>query len=243
MGDKAWMVTFRTTDPLFGIDLSVPDSPKVLSELKLPGYSSYLHPITDNKLLGFGYDVEVDGDIAYEKGLKISLFDISDLSSPVELDNMILGERGSWSDIIYQHKSLMSDDSNYLYGFPATLNKNIEGDEFSFGSIYFQGLILLNVSSGKIDLKGGISHIDGLSDPADSTASVENGEYLAYGAGAVFRGVRIGNQVFTLSREKLQANDIDSLKITGFVQLPGADQEKDVYAYREAMIAEDEGSK
>jgi uncharacterized secreted protein with C-terminal beta-propeller domain len=72
MGTRGWIVTFRTTDPLFGIDLSDPNSPQLLGELKIPGYSSYLHPISDNSMLGFGRDVEVDGDNAYDRGLKIS---------------------------------------------------------------------------------------------------------------------------------------------------------------------------
>ena len=84
MGDKCYLVTFRTTDPLFVIDLSDPTNPQVLGELKIPGYSDYLHPYDDTHLIGVGKEaVEVDGgNFAYYQGLKLALFDVSNVNNP-----------------------------------------------------------------------------------------------------------------------------------------------------------------
>nr|WP_238323336.1 beta-propeller domain-containing protein [Planococcus antarcticus] len=96
IGDKAYMVTFKETDPLFVIDVSAPSSPKVLGELKIPGFSNYLHPLDDNHLIGFGYDTKLvtvkNGEPrVVTGGMKISLFDVSDFTAPVERDTEIIG--------------------------------------------------------------------------------------------------------------------------------------------------------
>ena len=77
MGDKAYVVTYKETDPLLVIDLEDPKNPKVLGELKIPGYSTYLHPIGDNKVIGIGKNDQ--------NMLKVSLFDITDLENPKEI--------------------------------------------------------------------------------------------------------------------------------------------------------------
>lgn len=94
MGDKANVVTFRETDPLFTIDLSVPGKPKVVGELKLPGYSAYLHPISDSLILGVGYDG--DESQADFNSLKISLFDISDMANPKEVSSLVYDDCRSY---------------------------------------------------------------------------------------------------------------------------------------------------
>ena len=107
MGDQAYVVTFRQVDPLFVIDLKNPAAPAVLGQLKIPGYSTYLHPYGDNLLLGFGYDVKVEGESAYTMGLKVSMFDVSDFNNPKEVSTLLLGGRGSYSDLLYNQKSLL----------------------------------------------------------------------------------------------------------------------------------------
>ena len=92
MQDKAYIVTFRQIDPLFVIDTSNPEKPKLLGELKIPGFSNYLHPISDNILLGIGQDA--DEETGAQGGIKLSLFDVSDTAKPKEVDSIILGESG-----------------------------------------------------------------------------------------------------------------------------------------------------
>lgn len=122
MQDKAYIVTFRQIDPLFVIDTSNPEKPKLLGELKIPGFSNYLHPISDNILLGIGQDA--DEETGAQGGIKLSLFDVSDTAKPKEVDSIILGESGSYAEVLNNHKALMVDKKRHVVGFNAQLNKS-----------------------------------------------------------------------------------------------------------------------
>ena len=93
-GDVATVVTFRQTDPLYTVDLSTPTAPRVLGELKVPGYSAYLHPLGDGLLLGVGQDADETGQV---RGAQMSTFDLSDLAAPTRVDTSVLPE--SWTDV------------------------------------------------------------------------------------------------------------------------------------------------
>lgn len=124
LGDKAFIVTFKEMDPLFAFDLSDPSNPKVLGELKIPGYSTYLHPIDETHLLGLGFNTEVQNNefssepTATQVGLKLALFDVSDLTNPIEQDKEILGDSGTYSQAIHNHKAFFIYKEKNLYGFP-----------------------------------------------------------------------------------------------------------------------------
>ncbi|EHP89146.1 beta-propeller domain-containing protein [Methanotorris formicicus] len=108
MGDKAYVVTYKETDPLLVIDLRYPKDPKVLGKLKIPGYSTYLHPIGNNLFIGIGRDD--DGK------LKISLFDISDLENPKEIDKYKLDEY--WSPTLRDYHAFLWDEKYKIFFFP-----------------------------------------------------------------------------------------------------------------------------
>lgn len=91
-GDTATVVTFRQTDPLYVLDLGDPTRPRLLGELKIPGFSTYLHPVGDDRLLGVGQDADASGRVT---GFQLSLFDLSDLSAPAQVDRLSLGEGSS----------------------------------------------------------------------------------------------------------------------------------------------------
>ena len=114
MGDKGYVVTFRQTDPLYTIDMSDPKAPKKMGELKINGYSAYLHPVGENKLLGIGRDASSDGRV---QGVKIELFDISDFQNPSSLDSIIL-KRDTYSELENNHKALAYRESDNLFAFP-----------------------------------------------------------------------------------------------------------------------------
>ena len=125
-GDTAYVVTFEQTDPLFVIDLSNPKEPKITGELKLPGYSQYLHPVAENLLLGVGVDGDENGA---KNGLKISLFDVSDPKNPVEADRFVVagydnqnGSSYSYCNITsaaqYYHKAFCFDSENGIVYIP-----------------------------------------------------------------------------------------------------------------------------
>ena len=116
MGNRCYMVTFRNIDPLFVIDLSDPTSPTVLGQLKVTGYSGYLHPYDENHIIGIGKETSYDAkeDFAWYQGIKISLFDVSDVSNPVEVAKFEIGDRGTDSPVLWDHKALLFDRERNL---------------------------------------------------------------------------------------------------------------------------------
>ena len=125
VGDMGYVVTYRNMDPLFTIDLSDPYNPKILGELKIPGFSQYLHPVGDGLMLGIGRDtVEtytrdsqgIETVIsARDVGMKVSLFDVSDPFNPKEIDVLTLGE--GWAEVCDNPRALMCDNVRNVYGF------------------------------------------------------------------------------------------------------------------------------
>ena len=116
MGDTGYFVTFRETDPLFSVDLSDPHNPKIIGELKIPGFSEYLHPYGDGKLLGIGMDV--DEESVATEGVKLSMFDISD-PSDVKEENKYIMEEMYGTDAGYDYKAVFADVEKNLFGFLA----------------------------------------------------------------------------------------------------------------------------
>jgi uncharacterized secreted protein with C-terminal beta-propeller domain len=107
--DKGYVVTFRETDPFYVIDLSNPYDPKLKGELKIPGYSSYLHPITKDKILGIGKE---------SSKVKISLFDVSNPSNPIEKSKYVLDEY--WSKVLENFHAFLLDDKHQIFFIPAS---------------------------------------------------------------------------------------------------------------------------
>ncbi|MBQ8332647.1 MAG: beta-propeller domain-containing protein, partial [Clostridia bacterium] len=114
-GDTGYFVTFRRIDPLFAVDLSRPDAPVIMSELKIPGFSSYLHPYADGLLFGLGYDA--DAETGSTTGLKLSMFDTSDPYDVTETHK--LTPAYGWSSALGNHKAILVSASRSLIGFPA----------------------------------------------------------------------------------------------------------------------------
>jgi hypothetical protein len=102
IGDVGYVVTFRQVDPLYTVDLAVPERPRVLGELKIPGYSAYLHPVGEDLLLGVGQDVDEEGRAL---GTQLSLFDVSDLRRPTRLHKASLGQ--GWSEAESDHHAFL----------------------------------------------------------------------------------------------------------------------------------------
>ncbi len=104
IGDAGYVVTFRQTDPLYTLDLSDPEHPRVRGQLKIPGYSAYLHPVGDDLLLGVGQEATAAGRL---RGLQLSLFDVSDLAAPVRLQQARLADRWSHSAAEWDHHAFL----------------------------------------------------------------------------------------------------------------------------------------
>ncbi|MEM4616372.1 MAG: beta-propeller domain-containing protein [Archaeoglobaceae archaeon] len=109
IADRGYIVTFRQIDPFFVLDLTDPAKPRMAGELKIPGYSSYLHPLKEHLILGVGME---DGNV------KLSLFDVSDPNNPIELDKYLLKEY--WSEVISNHRAFLADEKHEIFFIPAS---------------------------------------------------------------------------------------------------------------------------
>ncbi|MCH7320361.1 beta-propeller domain-containing protein [Solibacillus sp. MA9] len=195
IGDKAYLVTFKETDPLFVIDTKNPKAPKVLGELKIPGFSNYLHPIDENHLLGIGYDTEVrmeEGSkepIVLTKGMKLSLFDVSDLKNPKEKQAVVIGGRGTYSPVQYDHKALFRDPRNNFYGFPVTVySETDEQDRLKYEGT---GAQIYKVTASGIDLV------------ANLLEQARPGEQYEDAYNAVQRLLYVEDELYAVSRSKV----------------------------------------
>lgn len=119
IGNIAYIVTFRNTDPLFAVDLSDPKNPTILGQVKLPGFSEYLHPLGDNLLVGIGYDG--DDDSADFQSLKITLFDISDPLNPAVKDSLVY--ENTSSRVLYEPKSFIMGQNGSDFYIPTSKEK------------------------------------------------------------------------------------------------------------------------
>ncbi|MGS2776484.1 beta-propeller domain-containing protein [Robertmurraya sp. GLU-23] len=167
LGDRIYIVTFKETDPLFVIDASEPSKPTILGELKIPGFSNYLHPYDENHIIGFGYDtklVTMEGDKeprVITEGVKLSIFDITDVNNPKEKFTEIIGGRGTYSPLNYDHKALLYNRENGLFAFPINVYESVKGNEYEQKFI-FQGAYVYNISLDKgFSLKSKITHMKG----------------------------------------------------------------------------------
>jgi uncharacterized secreted protein with C-terminal beta-propeller domain len=140
IGDTGYVVTFRQIDPLYTIDLSDPENPEVVGELKIPGYSAYLHPVGDGLLLGIGQDATDQGRI---RGAAVSLFDVSDSARPTLIDKVKLGQ-GS-SDVEWDHRAFTS------WGDLALVPLQDWGSDFN-------GVVGITVGDTTLDVTGRVSH-------------------------------------------------------------------------------------
>lgn len=116
MGDTGYFVTFRQVDPLFSADLSDPASPQIIGELKIPGFSEYLHPYGEGLLLGIGMDVDEEG--VTTEGVKLSMFDISDPGNVTEASVYVMEDMYG-TDAAYDYKAVFADVEKNLFGFRA----------------------------------------------------------------------------------------------------------------------------
>ena len=202
MGDKGYVVTFRTMDPLFVFDLSDPKKPVLTGELKVPGFSNYLHPIGEDILLGIGADTyeiyrkDSNGkDVVVgtrQGGIKFSLFDISDMGKPKEISKYVVGDEGSSSEAFYNHKAIMVDQSNENVAIDAYLV--YENQQ----KAYNQGAIIMRYEGNELDLKGIL----------ESEPSGVYGNDIPYARRILY----IGDELYYVQDGRITSYNYDSLK-------------------------------
>jgi hypothetical protein len=145
IGDVGYVVTYRQTDPLYTVDLSDPAHPKVRGELSVLGYSAYLHPAGDGRLLGLGQDGTKEGA---STGLQLSLFDVSNLDAPRRLDRTRMA--GAWSDVEADHHAFTMAGDLVLVPYYAWTSVEVKGSSDvppneTYVSTYDGGVIAVRV--------------------------------------------------------------------------------------------------
>ena len=222
MGKRAYIVTFKKVDPLFVIDIENPHAPKVLGKLKIPGYSNYLHPIDENHLIGVGKDTEEaeGGNFAWYQGIKMAIFDVSDVEHPKEMHKVIIGDRGTDSYALTDHKAFLYDKEKNLLVLPvllAEIDESVKESEGGsvvtqqrwgsmYGSYVFQGAYVYDLSLERgFVLRGRITHQE------NTDVFDKSGYYYGGGNYDVKRSLYIGNTLYTFSEGKLMANSLEDL--------------------------------
>ena len=218
MAKRAYMVTFLHVDPLFVIDLSQSAVPKILGKLKIPGYSDYLEPYDETHLIGIGHEVDpsIDANLVHTEnavyytaiqGVKLSLFDVTDVANPIEVYKEVIGDRGTESLAAADHKAFLFDKQSGLLVLPVTVAQLKPGQPKNMqGEYVFQGAYVYNLTlKGGFNLKGKITHYD------SNDAFQKSGQYFYGGQGEITRSLFIGNVLYTVSQARLQLNDLTTI--------------------------------
>lgn len=207
IGDRLYMVTFETIDPLFVIDLSTATNPTVLGELKIPGFSTYLHPYDEDHLIGIGNEVDQVDEFLLRGGLKISLFDVSDVNNPSVKSDLIIGDNGTYSEALYDHKAFLFDGSSDLMVLPVELYENFDDSNF-YGDYTFSGFYMFDVS-----LTDGISVLNTVGEDID----LDNYTYpIAYNSP---RSLYIGDNLYLFNDGLIEVVEMSGYEKTGEILL------------------------
>ena len=222
MGERCYLVTFRKVDPLFVIDLKNPYIPEVLGYLKITGYSDYLHPYDENHIIGVGKETVAaeEGNFAWYQGVKISLFDVTDVEKPKEIDKYEIGDRGTDSPVLSDHKAFLFGKSRNLLVIPV-LVAEIDESKYpngvppnAYGDYVWQGGYVFNISIDEgLVLRGGITHLE------NDTELMKSGYYF-FSPYSVKRSLYIDNVLYTISDQRIKINSLEDLGEINEIELP-----------------------
>ncbi len=203
IGERLYLVTFQQVDPFFVIDLST-DTPKVLGELKIPGFSNYLHPYDNEHIIGVGRDTkEIEEGRVQQLGIKIALFNVADVSNPKVIDDVIIGDSSTYSESLYDHKAFFFDKTRGILSIPITgdaknLSEGASSKMFAPDYNRWSGFYVYDLDNmDGFDLKGRVTHSD-----SDS-------RYYGMGGARTFY---IDDVLYTASEGYLKMNSMMDLK-------------------------------
>jgi uncharacterized secreted protein with C-terminal beta-propeller domain len=195
IGAKAYVVTFRQVDPLHVIDLSSPAQPKLVGELKLAGYSAYLHPISDTLLLGVGRDADEQGGA---KGLLFSLFDVSQPADPKLLHKRVIGNYAS-SSVEWNHLAFLYWKARDLVVVPASIRDDESQTDFN-------GAVAMKVTEAAgFGKESRVTHA--------GRRGANDADY------SVARSLVVGDRLFTVSSAGVLVSDLDSFGDVVWIRL------------------------
>jgi inhibitor of cysteine peptidase len=196
IGPRGFLVTFVKVDPLFTLDLADPCNPKVVGQLKVPGYSNYIHILDENHLLTIGKDAEAqDENWALYQGVQLSIFDVTNFAEPNLMYHESIGTRGTYSEALDNHKAFNFFAPKALLAIPIDLYEGSTGD-WSWGTHTFSGLYVYRVTVDEgFNLLGRINtSVRDASEP-----------YWYYYGGNWTRGVFIGDNVYAVTNQLIRS--------------------------------------
>jgi len=211
MGDKLYMVTFRQIDPFFVIDLSNPYEPEILGYLKIPGFSTYLHPYKEY-IIGIGL---------IDNKLKISLFDVRDFKNPKEISNLTIGYdvtnstySYTTSEALYDHKAFLLDEERGLLVIPVykfwieftnytqIIDNTVYEYYYKYKYMMSQYALVIKINEGKLEIIGKVTHLNNFI----VEENFENYKYF------IKRSLYIEDFLYTISNSKIKINEINTLE-------------------------------
>jgi uncharacterized secreted protein with C-terminal beta-propeller domain len=187
----------------------------VLGELNIPGYSDYLHPYDETHLIGVGKNTVAaeEGDFAWYQGIKISLFDVSNVTNPVQDATYIIGDRGSDTPVLSDPKAFLFDRSRNLLSIPVLVAKIDESKypspvpSYAYGDAVWQGAYVFDISLyHNLILEGRITHLD------NNTNIYEQGYWIT-------RSIYIEDAFYTISDQMIQMNRLEDMSQIGQILL------------------------
>ena len=200
--ERGYVVTFKKTDPLFVIDTLEPQSPKILGELKIPGFSTYLHRIDADHLLSIGFDANDHGSFAFFDGVILQLFDVKNPTEPKLLHKEKIGTRGSSSEAATDHLAFNYLPSRGLLAIPMTVCNG--GGDGEFGDkLAFSGLLVYGV-----DVEKGFKRLGGVDHGAKNATC---GRWWSQASSQVKRSVFLDDLVYSITDDRVKVQNLASL--------------------------------
>jgi uncharacterized secreted protein with C-terminal beta-propeller domain len=213
VGGQGYVVTFEKTDPLFVFDLSEPKNPRITGELKIPGYSTYMHPLDATHLLTIGYDAADQGSFSYFQGLMLQIFDVSDPTQPQLVHKVTIGTRGSSSEAATNHLAFNYFAARKVLALPITVCEASAGSGTYGNLMTFSGVQFYDISVDQgITLRGAVPHpyVDPYS-PATYYLGGACANWWTSSSSVVQRTLFMDDFVYTVSSERIKVNHLDAL--------------------------------
>lgn len=206
VGSRGFVVTFKKTDPLYTIDLSNPARPRVGGELKIPGFSTYIHMMDADHLLTIGFDAEDQGSFAWFQGIQLQIFDVADLDRPTLLHKTVIGTRGTSSEATGNHLAFNYFPPRDILALPMALCTDSGGGGNYGSNLEFSGLMVWDVTvAGGFHERGRVA----FAEPDYSADGCYN--WWTNPHSRVKRSIIMDDYVFSLSENLLKVNHLDAL--------------------------------
>jgi len=210
IGDRLYLVTFQQIDPFFVIDLST-DTPKILGELKIPGFSNYLHPYDEEHIIGVGRDAkEIEEGRVQQLGIKIALFNVADVNNPKVVDDIIIGDSSTYSESLYNHKAFFFDKTRGVLSIP------ISGDAESLNGISSSKMFVPDYNRWSGFYVFDLDSLDGFNLKGTVTHSADDSRYYGMGNARTFY---IDDVLYTASDRYLKMNFFNNLEEINSIKL------------------------